>query len=429
MNSLLVFSIMAILATGMVAPALPFSHADIIPPKHQTKIGISSEDIVCDSGLFKVIRTTSDSVACVKAKSVLKLIENGWAKTVNDKQVDEELLNKIINRKSIDLATINILETVPIKSKTGTSAPGKSIANYDVAFEICPSVPIYAPDVHISSDSETKHYELPGLVEAGSCTLSATKIKASDAKSIKITLLNKGDISEKIVTLQTELDSLKEQLAKIRQSITRDNPETQKQGTKIAELRMQINDKREQLHRTLFAIHTPSTVKDKLNEMTFSGKIIEGNSASILSVLDSTPGLYHTVFEVCAGPTTIKLPVIKVTSDKQSLTLRLGDKITANSCQMTYVKIEADDKTSISVKPAGNSDSSNKASDLEVQISSLQNSLVKERQTLKSLIHNPDRPEDFAELFDAHVVKITELRNQISVAKAEFSKILYLTYN
>ena len=39
------------------------------------------------------------------------------------------------------------------------------------------------------------------------------------------------------------------------------------------------------------------------------------------------------------------------------------------------------------------------------------------------------QPENFAELLDAHVVKIIELRNQITMAKAEFNKILYLTYN
>ncbi|AFS80278.1 hypothetical protein NKOR_01860 [Candidatus Nitrosopumilus koreensis AR1] len=422
---------MAILATGVLAPALPYSNADIIPPKHQTKIGISDDDVVCDSGLFKVIRAASDSVACVKAKNVSKLVANGWAKTVGDKPVDEELLSKIINRKSIDLATINILETVPIKSSTGTSAPGKSIASYDVVFEICASVPIYAPDINISSDSETKQYELANMLESGVCTLSATKLKATDPKSIKIIMLNKGDISEKIVALQSELDSLKEKLAAIRASMKPTDPDAQKQGKQIADLRKQINEKREQLHRILFTIHHPPTVKNKINEMTFSGKVIEGNSASVLSVLDATqtPGLYDAIFEVCAGPTTIKLPVIKVTSDKQSQTVKLGDKITSNSCQMTSVKIEANDKSTIAVTPAGNADSSKKASDLEVQINSLQKSLITEKQTLKSLIHNPDRPENFADLVDTHVVKITELRNQISMAKAEFNKIMYMTYN
>lgn len=422
---------MVILATGVIAPALPYSHADIIPPKHQTKIGISDDDVVCDSGLFKVIRAASDSVVCVQAKHVSKLVASGWAKTVDDKPVDEELLSKVINRKSIDLATINILETTTIKSQTGTSAPGKSVASYDVVFEICASVPIYSPDVHISSDSETKHYELANLIDADVCTLSATKIKATDPKSIQIKLLNKGDISEKIVALQNDLDSLKEQLATIRASMIPTDPDSQKQGKQIAELRKQINEKREQLHRILFAIHAPSTVKSKISAMTFSGKAIEGNSASVLSVLNATqtPGLYDAIFEVCAGSTTIKLPIIKVTSDKQSQTVKLGDKITANSCQMTSVKIEADDKTTISVTPAGNADSSKKVSDLEVQINELQTSLIKEKQTLKSLIHSPERAENFAELVNTHVVKITELRNQISMAKAEFNKIMYLTYN
>ncbi|GBH34291.1 hypothetical protein NZNM25_10820 [Nitrosopumilus zosterae] len=427
----LTISLMAILVTGVIAPSLQYSNADVLPPNHQVDIGISTEDVVCDSGLYKVIRAANSSIACVKAKNVLKLIANGWATTVDKEPIDEEVLNTIINRKSIDLAQINILETVALKTQTGTAASGKSVSNYDVIFEICAYTPIYAPDVNVASDSETKHYELANLIDADSCVISVTKIKATDPTSIKIILLNKGDISEKVVMLQNELDSLKEQLTTIRSSLKVTDPDSQKQGVKIAELRKQINDKREQLHRTLFAIHLPSTAKDKIGEMTFSGNVIEGNSASVLSVLNATqtPGLYDAIFEVCAGSTTIKLPVIKVTSDKQSQTIKMGDKISANSCQMTSVKIEANDKSTISVTPAGNADSSNKASDLEVRINSLQASMIQEKQTLKSLIHNPDRPENFVELVDTHVIKIIELRNQLILAKAEFSKIMYQTYN
>ncbi len=423
----LTFVAVIFLSFSLLLSTVSVSYADIIPPRHQSKIGMTNDDIVCESGLFKIFKAGTDSVACVKPSSVSKLVNNGWAK-----KVDEKTLNDIINRKSIQLAQINVLETFPIKTNVGKLASGAPISSYDLVFEICASAPIYAPDVLIRSDSETKRYELVEMVQADSCVLSATNIKASDQKSIKITLLNKGDISEKIAMLQKDLDSLKEELSLTRQSLKLfDKPETQQQGQKVAELRKQINEKREELHRILFAVHASPTSKQKIEKMTFSGMVIEGESAKILSVKESrqTAGTYDAIFEACAGPTTVRLPVITVTSDKQSLKVKLGDKISANSCQMTSVKIEADNKDTITATPAGNLDSSSKASDLELQIISLQQELNLEKQDLKTLLHNPTRPDNFIEQLDGHVFKISELRKMITEAKAEFNKILYATYN
>ena len=421
-------SIVTILSLSLMMStvSMSVSYADIIPPRHQSNIGITNDDIVCDTGLFKVVKAGTDSIACVKPSSVSKLVSKGWAKSV-----DESALSSAVNRQSIELGKINILGTFPIKTNVGKLASGAPISSYDLVFEICATSPIYAPDVLIKSDSETKRYELVEMVQAGSCVLSATNIKAADQKSIMITIQNKGDISEKIATLQKDLDSLKEELSITRQSLKFfDKPETQQQGQKVAELRKQINDKREELYRILFAVHASPTSKQKIEKMTFTGSVIEGNSAKIMSVLDSkTPNVYDAIFEACAGESTIRLPIVTVTSDKQSLKVKLGDKISANTCQMTSVKIEAEDKGTIVAVPTGNAESSSKAANLEVNIVSLQQELTKEKEALKTLIHNPTRPDNFTEKLDQHVLKITELRKMITEAKAEFSKILYLTYN
>ncbi|WP_225866851.1 hypothetical protein [Nitrosopumilus zosterae] len=403
------------------------SYADVIPPRHQQKIGMSSDDVVCDSGLFKVIRERTNSVACVEPENVTKLVGMGWAKKVDDKQ-----LSDMINRKSIQVGTINILEKIPVRTNVGKLASSTSISGYDIVFEVCASTSIYAPDVLVRSDSESKRYEMIETITANSCVLSVSKIKAADANSITVTLLNKGDISQKVLSLQNELDSLKQQLLDAKQSFK--NPQAsdaQIQGTKIADLRKQVNDKREELHRLLFTLHSPQTDKQKLEKFTFSGNVIEGESASILSVIESvqTPGLFDAIFEVCAGDTTVRLPVVTITSDKQTIKIKLGDKVSANSCQMTSGKIEADDKSSINITPAGNASSSNKVTELEMLIGSLTGQMVKEKQVLKDLVHDSNRASNFTELFDAQVSKIVELRNQITNAKAEFSKILYLTYN
>lgn len=425
MNSNVVFVILS--TTLLLAPFTMFTtYADVIPPKQQSKIGIANEDIVCDSGLFKVIRAGSNSVACVKPTHVAKLVNQGWAQDVID-----SLLQDSLKRASLSAGKINIIEKIPIKTNIGKLASGAPVSSYDLIFEVCAITPIYAPDVLITSDSQTKQYELAETIESDSCVISATNIKASKSDSIKVTLKNKGDISAKVLGLQNELDSLKEQLSISRQALKDPmGPDAQKQGQKIVDLRKQINDKRDDLYRLLYSIHALTTDKQKLERYTFTGNVIEGASSSLLSVKESiqTSGLYDAIFEACAGPTTIKLPVITVTSDKQTIPVKLGEKISANSCQMTSVKIEADDQASITVAPAGNADSSKKATDLEVLVGSLQSELTTEKGYLKSLIHDSDRPENFAEQLDKHVVKITELREQITTAKAELNEILYRTY-
>ena len=401
--------------------------ADIIPPRHQMKIGIPSEDIVCDTGLFKVIRENTNSVACVKPDNVVKLVSAGWAK-----KVDEKLLVDVINRKSVELGTINIIEKIPIRTNVGKLASGTPISGYDIVFEVCASTPIYAADILIRSDSEKKRYELVETVETGACVISASEIKAANEKTITVSMLNQGDISQKVLSLQSELNSLKQQLVDAKQSFKDPkSPDAQRQGIEIAEIRKQVNDKREELYRLLFTIHSPQTVKQKLEKLTFSGNVIEGESATILSIMEAirNPGQYDVIFEACAGSKTIRLPVVTINSDIQKINVKLGDKISANTCQMTSAKIEAVYQSSISIVNSENTTSSNRTAELEVLIGSLQNELVKEKQSLKSLVHDSNRADNFTEQLDAQVTKIVELRNQITNAKAELNKILYMTYN
>jgi len=117
-----------------------------------------------------------------------------------------------------------------------------------------------------------------------------------------------------------------------------------------------------------------------------------------------------------------------ITSDMQNVNVKLGDKIAPKTCQLTSAKIGATDPETISIKVAGNADSSNKAADLESKISNLQNQLISEKDILKNLIHDPKRPENFNEQLTSQIEKISKLRNDIISAKAELSKILYQTY-
>ena len=425
-NLILALSLMTILLTVSITITFD-AYADIIPPKKQTKIGISNDKIVCDSGKFKVIKEGKNTVACVKPDSVAKLVKLGWAKTVDDTKVTE-LVSSLKNTSG----KINKLLVTPIKTDFGKQSPKVSVSSYDYIFEVCASSQaLISPQVIIHSDSETKQYQLAETIDANMCVPSATIIKAANPESITAELLSKGDVSKIISSALAKVETLKKELLEAKQSLVKGNNEANKQqGNKIADTRQKLNDARAELHRLYFILYTPSKAANSLEKMSFSGTPIQGEKAEIISVSKSiaTPDTYDVVFEACAGEKQVRIPIIMITSDNQNVNVKLGDKIAPNTCQLTSAKIGATSPDSISIKVAGNAESSNKASDLEAKIEDLQKQLVISKDKLKEMVHNPDRPEDFNEQLTSQVEKITKLRNDIISAKAELSKILYQTY-
>ncbi len=51
---------------------------EILSPKQQTNAGILPSDVECKVGFELIFKSTDDSPACVKPKTVEKLIERGW---------------------------------------------------------------------------------------------------------------------------------------------------------------------------------------------------------------------------------------------------------------------------------------------------------------------------------------------------------------
>lgn len=403
------------------------AYADIIPPKKQTKIGISNDKVVCDSGKFKVIKEGKNSVACLKPSSVSKLVTKGWAQPI-----DETKLNELISKLETFSGKINKLLVTPIKTDFGKAISKVSVGSYDYVFEVCAgSQTLVSPEVIVRSDSETKNYELAETIEANSCVPSATIIKAASPNSISATLVSKGDVSQIITSAIAKVETLKQELLEAKQSLGKGKSEENKQqGNKIADTRKKLNDARAELHRLYFIMYTPSKSVNLLEKMSFSGTPIEGEIATIISVSKSiaTPDTYDVVFEACAGEKQVRIPIIMISSDNQNVDVKLGDKIAPKTCQLTSAKISATDSESISIKVAGNADSSNKAVDLEAKIADLQKQLTISKNILKDLVHDSDRPEDFNEKVTSQVEKISKLRNDIISAKAQLSKILYQTY-
>ena len=408
----------------ILGTSLDNAFADIIPPKKQTALGIAPDDITCETGMFKVIRDRTNSVSCVKISNVVKLIAKGWAKPVEQKALDAQ-----IKVDSSPLATINKLYVEPIKTQYGKITGTTATSGYNYAFEICAaSQKIFVPEVLIKSDSQTQRYEIPDNIAPNSCLLSATFIKAADPNSITVTLLNKGDISKllsdgeaTIASIQSELDNAKKAFG------DKLSPDTS-QTAKIVDLRKQLNDAKEDLYRLYFTLYADPTEKYDIKKLSFTGEVIAGESAKILAVKKSVSveNTYDAVFEACTGEKQITLPVVIVSSDREATNVKIGNKISPNTCQMTSVKITATDPDSITAKIAGNAES-DKVPELEDQLVKLQKEIVDERDALRKLFHDT-KESNFNEQVEMHTAKIIELRNQINSIKDDYNKILYQMY-
>lgn len=95
---------------------------------------------------------------------------------------------------------------------------------------------------------------------------------------------------------------------------------------------------------------------------------------------------------------------------------------------MSFVKILSGNLTSITVASAGNAESNSKITNIENQLTKLQSDIVNERNMLRSITHDPNKPSNYNEQIEMHTANIIDLRGQIGALKAQLNEILYNTY-
>lgn len=294
-----------------------------------------------------------------------------------------------------------------------------------------------APEVYIKSDSESKTFTLAETIMPDSCVTSAVFIKASNPESITAQLLNKGEVSKRAIALEQKVASLKNDLAKERENlsmITKEPKQTEDykkkvsdSSSKIQQLRADLNNARGELHRYLFALYAPSkVVQEPITKFSFTGAAIEGETVNKIAVIEAVRSemMYDVIFEACAGDEVVRIPIIEVTSDSATTKVRLGDKISPNTCQKSSVKIKATNPDSIQVAPVKNAESSKRVVELESKIGMMQNEIVQIKKSLNEMTHNPQRPSDFNEKVTEFTGKISELRDQINESRGELQKLL-----
>ena len=412
------------------------SFADVISPRQQMNLNFPPSDIVCAENLVKLIKKTTGNAACVKPVTAEKLASLGWSEPLSEEKIDEISAKKL--KKGESVGTITKVATLKQSTKVikGTTTTG--VTGYAYVFEACADSKIVrSPEIFVTSDSETKNVKLGSMLKANSCYTSSVIIKAADPNSISATILNKGGISEKISSLETQIADLKERINAAKQKIPRDGEPNPENLSNIATLKKELKSLQDQLRRYLMVLYVPSNTKATNLDIpkSLTGQPLEGMIVNPISITEtvgkpdsSNPDLkrYDVVFEACTGKDTVRLPVIEIVSDSATTTVKLIDRIIPNSCQVGIGKINALDSESIKPQISANSKTSADIVKLEKKIDQLEKDLSDQRKTLNQLTSK--KLDSTGEEQAAGIVQsIEELRFDLLETRAKLYKLLLST--
>ena len=412
--------------------------AVILPsPNEQTDSGISAANVVCNSDLTLIIRSSSESPACVKSSSVEKLVKNGWAIKL------ETLLEKFPNLSSI--GQVRTVQIVPLYKDEGIQQTQPNIVlNHNFVFEACAkSRVIQYPEILISTDSETKSIKLSAPLNPGSCQISSTMIKATDTTTIKANLVKKTDLSLVVSQLEKKVTALKDKLATEKKSLTdlakqTSTPDYQKRiGEKtdlIESLRNELNQARAELQQNQYllilgvkepeAIKVPMQNKEVLpSTRSLKDGVPHVNTIEIVNQYsdagrlksDALVSSYNFVFEACAGEKEILFPEILVKSDTETKSLKLGNSLGPEECQVNTTLINAAKTSSIQASVVTTGEISDQIKTLEEKVETLKNDLAVNKKALADLAKQTPQPEDFRQ-------KVTELTDTIEKQRDDLNK-------
>ncbi|WP_297592820.1 hypothetical protein [Nitrosopumilus sp.] len=409
--------------------------ADVISPKQQIKLNFSADQVICGEGLVKVFKISSSAPSCVTPSTAEKLSEYGWAKKLSAEDLEEIRIMKLSKGEPVGkINKIAVLKQLSKNTKAGTST---SITGYAFVFDACAkSTEIRTPEIIVTSDSETHSVKLGSMLKPNSCYTTSVLIKAANPDSITGTMVNMGGVSDKIITLENKIAELKNKINTAKQKIpvsSEQKPDGENL-TSIISMKKELQSFQDELRRYLMVLYVPSNLNvSQLNiPKTLTGKPLEGLTTELISVTESvlkpetgSPDLkrYNVVFEACSGKDTIRLPLITVSSDSESVDVKFIDKIIPNSCQVGITRINAIDSDSIVTTISENSGVSTQIADLEKLISDLETQLGSERTALNKLVSKQLGPAE-EELASEITQKISKLRADLLESRAKLYGLL-----
>lgn len=402
------------------------SYADVVSPKKQLSFGIDLEDISCKEGFMRVYLLEHETPSCIKISSVKKLVQRYMISDFDLKQFEKKEKTTLQ-----EVGSVKIESTVQSLSKTGKS----QIPIYDVIFNVCSiSQSIESPAIELKSNTEKKLIQLANSVEAKSCQISVGQIQTTNPESISIQLINKGTISQKINdltltinNLQLELETQRKNLSELIKNRSEKSPEVSSTIEQISKLRKQNNDVRDELNSYLLSLNLkPTTTKDTIKiPPPTPRKASEGMTVKIISKYDNPiKNNYDVVFEACSGKEILRIPIITISSDLESKTTQLGDKISPNSCLISGTKISASDSNTIQIRYQDSGAKAQQIEDLDKKLDELNKQFSDVKKSLNELINLKPRSADFAQKADNISQNIIKLRDEILHTKSLKYKIL-----
>ena len=440
-STLTVFTLVALLSLSMS----DIVFADVISPNKQLDLDFTPKEVVCKEKYVKLIRTANNEPACVTPGIVDLLVSRGFAVAPSP-----EIISKVIEQQSTPVGKITHMATTKQFKNPGAVETFPTINEYNYVFKVCAfEEKIKFPTVVITSDSETKSIKLPRQISAEQCNTSAVKIKASNPDSLKSRLLNHGGVTEVIVEIESEIQRLLSDITIQREKLSEINDEVSSNDRakkvsaihkKIIELRNELKNVRADFHKysLLLSLSNSSNIAPVAKGKSITGVSIEGVVSEIISVNEAliqpedrpeNSIAYNVVFEICTDNTPLRIPVVELSSDIAMKVVKMAEKVTANSCQVSTGKINTLNPDSISIKLAGQTLSSENIVLLEKTIESLKDQMQVEQEKLNSVatsstISKEDRQIAIAE----STIKVQELRKELNLTKIELHKILLEIY-
>ena len=164
-----------------------------------------------------------------------------------------------------DGRSVNTIAVVTLMDPDRT-VPKQKPGTFSYIFEACAgSNDIRAPEVIITSDSESKKIKLSHNLKATECQASVSKIKSSSKNMISALVVERGGVTTVIKDLESKTTDIKEKI-KIEKSnlskIIKEKPQPADFDKKVSEitdkivkLRKDLQNTREQYHRTLYLLY------------------------------------------------------------------------------------------------------------------------------------------------------------------------------
>ena len=445
------FVLAIIFTASLLSGSVGLSYGvNFIPsPREQMDNGTSPANVVCKEGLELIIRVNTNSAACIMSDSYDRILQLGWAKTLED-------YKSTLQPSSFgDVKTVRI---VPLYFDTGIrESKPEIITTYNYVFEACAkSEAINTPEILIISDSETKLVNLSQSLSPMSCKIGTTQVKAADTNSIKVSLAKKTDLANianklesNMIKIQDELAIEKKELADLVDRDFHSQDDYKKISEKTdnivilkKELEVVHADWQKNQYVLILGDKEPIPIKSKVsNKVILPTQLPPMDYAHVNKIkitpqyvdsgrLKSDPitSSYKFDFEACAVKDNILSPEVLVRSDSEAKSIKFEESLNAFSCQIGSTVIRAADKNNIQGTVVATGEISKLLTELDSNVFMIQESIAKDKKALLEITNQRPTPDDFEQKVSEITNRILNLKNELNQAKEEFKIIKYMVY-